>query len=308
MACGARVAILMGCYNGASHLQEQLDSIAAQTHDNWCLVASDDGSSDATADMLAAFRARHGADRVIVRRGPGRGFLANFLSLACDPGVQADYYAFADQDDLWNSDKLSRALAVLSPIRDRPALYCGRTELIDDEGRGLGYSPLFTRPPCFRNALVQSLAGGNTMVFNEQARGLLAAAGARVEVPSHDWWLYLLVTGADGFVHYDPRSAVRYRQHGGNLVGGNVGWKARLQRLRLLMQGRFSRWNAMHCNVLEAHAGLLTPENRAVFLRFRQCRQAGMFRRLIDMGRIRLYRQTLFGNLGLFAAVLLRKF
>lgn len=146
------------------------------------------------------------------------------------------------------------------------------------------------------------------MVFNEQARGLLAAAGACVEVPSHDWWLYLLVTGADGFVHYDPRSAVRYRQHGGNLVGGNVGWKARLQRLRLLMQGRFSRWNAMHCNVLEAHAGLLTPENRAVFLRFRQCRQAGMFRRLIDMGRIRLYRQTLFGNLGLFAAVLLRKF
>ena len=68
-----RVAILMGAYNGAAHLREQLDSIAAQTHPDWVLRVSDDGSSDATLAILADFAARFEPGRVEVRPGPRAG-------------------------------------------------------------------------------------------------------------------------------------------------------------------------------------------------------------------------------------------
>ena len=102
------IAILMGCRDGARFLPEQLASIAAQSHRNWRLVASDDGSTDATRGILAAFRDAQGAERVEIRDGPRRGFAANYLRLAGDPAIRADWYAFADQDDVWHPDRLAR--------------------------------------------------------------------------------------------------------------------------------------------------------------------------------------------------------
>jgi glycosyltransferase involved in cell wall biosynthesis len=300
----------MGCYNGAAHLQEQLDSIAAQTYTDWVLLASDDGAgADDTRPILERFRDRHGADRVLVRSGPGRGFLPNFLGMASAPPRPARHYAFCDQDDVWEPEKLARAVACLDGVASTvPAMYCTRTRLITEDGRDAGYSPLFKRAPCFRNALVQSIAGGNTMVFNEAARQLVAAAGPAVEVASHDWWVYLLVSGAGGRVHYDPWASVRYRQHATNLVGGNVGAKARLRRLVKLLEGRYRSWNEMHCVALARQIALLTPENREIFNLFRSSRCAGMSRRISGVLRARVFRQTSIGNVGLYASVFLNKF
>ena len=73
---------------------------------------------------------------------------------------------------------LQRALTWLATVpADVPALYCGRTELVSDDGRSYGFSPLFTRPIAFRNAIIQSLGGGNTMVFNKAAKRLLETDG-----------------------------------------------------------------------------------------------------------------------------------
>lgn len=304
------VSILMGCYNGAAHLREQLDSIAAQTHADWTLLASDDGvGADDTRAILERFRDRIGTDRVTVRDGPRKGFLPNFLGMACSPRHRARAYAFCDQDDVWEPQKLARALACLDAVpAGVPAMYCTRTRLITDDGREVGYSPLFRRAPCFRNALVQSIAGGNTMVFNEAARQLVVAAGPEVEVASHDWWVYLLVSGAGGQVHYDPWASVRYRQHAANLVGGNVGAKARLRRLVRLLEGRYSSWNEMHCVALERLTELLTPENREIFGLFRRSRRAGVSSRVAGVLKARVFRQTHIGNVGLYASVLLNKF
>ncbi|HNR51690.1 MAG TPA: NAD(P)-dependent oxidoreductase, partial [Deltaproteobacteria bacterium] len=90
---------------------------------------------------------------------------------------------------------------------------------------------------------------------------------------SHDWWVYLLVSGAGGTVFYDSWPSVRYRQHGSNLVGGNVGSKARLRRFVKLLEGRFRSWNAMHCRALQEVEFLLTPENREIF-RYEVLKQA----------------------------------
>lgn len=308
VSAGPCVAILLGCYNGAEHLEAQLESIAAQTYTNWVLLASDDGSADATRAILDRFRLCHGSERVHVRSGPQKGFLANFLAMACRPSFEAGFYAFCDQDDVWEPTRLERALGFIEPSAVVPALYCSRTRLVDDLDRVIGHSPEFRREPCFCNALVQSIAGGNTMVFNEAARQLLVAAGDQVEVASHDWWLYLLVSGAGGRVIYDAWPSVRYRQHGGNLIGGNVGWRARLTRLRRLFEGRFSRWNNMNCVALGECVELLTKENRAIFELFRRSRSDRLSARLCGIFRSRVHRQTTIGNIGMYVAVFIGKF
>ena len=95
------VAILLCTFNGARFLPMQLASFEAQDHQDWRLFVSDDGSEDSTLGLAEAFRKKHGADRVFIRKGPQKGFVANFLSLICDPAVNGDYYAFSDQDDVW---------------------------------------------------------------------------------------------------------------------------------------------------------------------------------------------------------------
>ena len=114
----AHVTILMCTKNGAAFLDNQLKSIADQTHAKWTLFVSDDGSTDATGNILKRFADSH-EQKTAVRNGPGKGVSANFLSLATDPAIDADYFAFSDQDDVWYEDKLARARAGLARRRPR---------------------------------------------------------------------------------------------------------------------------------------------------------------------------------------------
>src|SRR5690606_17695974 len=120
---------------------------------------------------------------------------------------------------------------------DGPALYCTRTRTVSEEGSTVGLSPLFAKPPGFRNALVQSIAGANTMVMNRSAWRLVREASRRTSFISHDWWCYLIVAGAGGVVRYSPVARIGYRQHAKNLVGENNSWRARMSRLSHLMKG-----------------------------------------------------------------------
>lgn len=302
------IGILLCTYHGQHYLAEQLESIAAQTYPNWKLWVSDDGSQDDTHAVLERYREKWGAERISILRGPGKGFVANFLALVCDAGVKADFYAFADQDDIWEADKLQRAVGRLRVIpKAQPSLYCSRTRLVDAGNRDIGFSPLFRKPPGFANALVQNIGGGNTMVFNHAARLLLCEAGADVSVVTHDWWTYLVVSGCGGAVIYDSYPSLRYRQHNGNLIGMNSSWMARLMRYRLLFKGQFRRWNDENIRALHRLAPRLTPQNRAVLSQFMRARNRWLVPRLVGMKRAGVYRQTVLGNIGLFAGALARK-
>jgi glycosyltransferase involved in cell wall biosynthesis len=302
-----RVAILMCTKNGAKFLAQQLKSIADQTHTNWTLFVSDDGSSDETVDIVARF-AREFSQRVVSRLGPGKGVCANFLSLATDPSIDADYFAFSDQDDIWHKNKLERAINWLATVPDQiPGMYCGRTELVTADGQSYGLSPLFTRAPAFQNALVQSLGGGNTMVFNRAAKKMLEDAG-RIEVVLHDWWLYQLVSAAGGAIHYDPQPTIKYRQHPNSLIGSNLGWRARIVRIRMTFSGRFRDWNRTNIAALErVPPHLIAPQNRSILKLFAQARTATLFKRLVYFKQSGVYRQTLLGNIGLFVAAIIKR-
>jgi glycosyltransferase involved in cell wall biosynthesis len=305
---GPHVAILLCSYNGERFIREQLDSIRAQTYGNWKVWVSDDGSCDGTLAILSEYRKAWGTDRLEVVRGPSRGFAANFLSVACRPEIQADYFSYADQDDVWEKDKLSRAIDQLEGLSEAgPALYCSRTTLVDESGEKLGLSPLFTQKPDFRNALVQNVGGGNTMVFNAQARQLLLAAGPDLGVVAHDWWTYVAVSAAGGRIVYDPQPSLLYRQHGGNLIGSNQGLSARLTRLRLLMRGQLRGWIDANVAGLKRIANSLPSAQRSIFQEFDTSRHGGIVRRLVGLKRSGVYRQTFAGNIGLIVAAFFKK-
>jgi glycosyltransferase involved in cell wall biosynthesis len=303
------VAILLCTFNGAGFLPAQLSSYTNQVLTDWRIYASDDGSSDDTRALLARFQQHLGSSRMEMRNGPSKGYVANFLSLACDPSISADYYAFSDQDDIWEPQKLSRAVDWLQSVASQiPAAYCSRTRLIDEDGQECGFSPEFRRKPDFKNALVQSIAGGNTMVFNRAAKDLLMAGGPAAHVPSHDWWLYLLITAHGGRVFYDPIPSVRYRVHAKNAIGANDGWSKRLHRLRMLVGGQFQYWNDLNIAALEPFRLRMSPESRRSFELFCDARKRRFFGRLIAFLRAGVYRQTKLGNFGLVLAICTKRF
>ena len=301
------VAILLSTYHGQHFLAEQLESFIAQTHTNWRVWASDDGSEDKTMAILQEFQKKQ-AEKLFIDHGPSTGFVANFLSLTCQQNIVADYYAYSDQDDIWEADKLERAVAWLNNVApDMPALYCSRTRLVDVNNHEIGLSPLFSKPPSFANALMQNIGGGNTMVFNNAARMLLSEAGQSVSVVSHDWWAYIVISGCGGEIYYDHYPSVRYRQHQHNIVGMNSTWSARLNRIRMLCKGRFKDWSDSNIEALEKLQHKLTPQNRDILYQFAKARNRGLISRLIGLKKSGIYRQTLLGNIGLFVAALFKK-
>lgn len=302
------VAIFLGSYNGDKYIAEQLDSFAAQHHKNWKVWASDDGSRDETPAILKSYAGKWGENRISFRTGPQQGFVVNFLALTFDQKIQADFYAYSDQDDIWEADKLERAVNWLVSVPvETPALYCTSSQLIDEDNQAFGYSVPFNKPPRFANALIQSLAGGNTMVFNNAARKLVIDAGIKSGVVSHDWWIYMLISGCGGQVYYENYPSIRYRQHTHNLVGMNPSWTAKIGRARRLFSSFYKKRNDVNIEALAQARCSLTEENQKIFDTFRTARKRSFFPRIMGVWRSGVYCQTLYGNISLTIAVLLNE-
>lgn len=301
-----RTAIVLCTFNGDDFLASQLQSLYQQTDSNFALYVSDDGSQDQSCEQAVEF-ANTKSTRFL--EGKRQGFCRNFLDTLAQTETSHQYYAFCDQDDVWYADKLERAIARLETVpKHTPALYCSRTEIIDAHGDHIGESPLFAHPPSFSNALVQNIGGGNTMVMNRAARDLVVSTVSASEIVSHDWWTYIVVTGAGGTVFYDPQPTLGYRQHTHNLVGANQNWKARARRVIALLQGRFKQWNTMNSDALARCRHVLTDDSQKALAVFNAARTSTSWRKRLFFLRISgLYRQTPLGNLGLIVAAAIGK-
>jgi glycosyltransferase involved in cell wall biosynthesis len=302
------VKILMALYNGAAWLPDQLYSLLRQTHADWSLSVGDDGSTDDGAEIIDCF-ARSNPDRdIALHKGPGRGFAPNFLNLIREAEADTPFVAFADQDDSWLPEKLERGLARLAEAGDEPALYCGRTWICSRRLHRLRQSKRFRHEPCFKNAIVQSIGGGNTMILNNAAFKLVKQSISDVEdVASHDWWAYQVVSGAGGRIIYDQEPMVLYRQHGTNVIGAGEGLGALVRRFLLVITGTFQGWNEVNLQALRNAQVELSQESRNIMHTFENARQASFFQRLSLLNKSGVYHQTQLGNLGFWFAALVRK-
>jgi len=288
-----RVAILLSVFNGEHFLREQLESLLVQTHRSWQLYWRDDGSDDRSASLLRAFGAGPGKGRVCEitepfgRLGAMRGYFT--LLVAAPPHSTI---AFSDQDDVWLPEKPERGLSALAAVPDHvPALYCARQTLVDANLTRLGLSASFVRPPGFPAALTQNIVTGCTAMLNRPAASILV----RSLPPSatlHDWWSYLVVAAAGGYILLDPEPAILYRQHAGNLVGARP---SRLRRaLRALRRGPkpFMALLRQHVASLAATPELLSPAAQESLDQIAAALAAPPWRRLSALSLAGFFRQT----------------
>lgn len=302
------VAIILCTYNGEEYIEQQLESIIAQTILNWTIFASDDGSTDATLSILEKYQKILGSNKLVILKGPKKGFAWNFLSALKYTPESFQYYAFCDQDDIWLSNKLETGVRCLRQYNANvPGIHCGRTALVDENGQRYGMSYLFERKPSFKNALMQNIAGGNTMLLNHAAKKIIAETPDDCDIISHDWWVYIVIAGCGDNIIYDPVPTLLYRQHASNVIGSNISFFSKLYRIRRFFSGDFRIWSDKNLRALQHFETKLTEENRSILTRFSKARNDKLIPRIITFADIGFYRQTLSGDIALMLGIIFKK-
>ncbi len=234
----ARVDVLLASHDGARWIEAQLASILDQRGVDVRVVVSDDASRDGTRELVERIAA---TDERVVLLPPGRfgSARANFLRLIREADVSgADAVAFSDQDDVWHLDRLERQLPELARADatsgNVTAVYPNRRVLIEKH-----------HPQRRLDFVCESAGPGSTFVLSPAAFGRVREvvdADRRVdEVAQHDWLVYAIVRAAGMRWSITSDSLLDYRQHGGNVVGANVGIHSALSRLQQLRSGDFRR-------------------------------------------------------------------
>jgi len=297
------VQVVLSAYNGELYLPALLESVLEQDHRSCRLLVRDDGSTDRTRELLSRCESLPGV-RVIY--GEHVGVVRSFFALLREVDPDVEFFALCDQDDVWKEDKLSRAVAELTPFTaaGTPALYCSDQVLVDEELRPLRVYGKVRPRPSFENALVQNIAPGCTMVFNRLAHQHIVKAFPRV-VRMHDWWIYQVIAGV-GEVVYDDHPTLLYRQQPANVVGGAATpftrWSRRLRRFLRTRNRHIITQQARE--LLRIHGASLEPRKRAMLERF-VSRKRSFGARIHYALTTELRRQTLLENLVLRLLILM---
>ena len=224
-----KTAVLLTACNGAAYLPELLDSLRAQTDPDFEVVVQDDGSTDATPDLLREAAASDDRFTFGPEQGQHLGAAGNFLSLI--RRTEADYYLLCDQDDIWEPEKIAVLKEAMLDLEKQygsgtPLLVHSDCSLIDAGGentgdsffRHQGWDPAaVTLPPL----LVQNNVTGCTLIMNRPLRDLVASHAKAKELFMHDWFI-ALTAAAFGRIAFVGRPLTRYRQHGSNVLGASA--------------------------------------------------------------------------------------
>ena len=218
------VMVVLATYNGEKYLREQLDSLLAQKGVNVSILVRDDGSKDGTTEILNEYQGEglltwYAGEHLNVQKG--------YLDLLRHAG-ETDYYAFCDQDDVWDVDKLLIAVTELDELpQDKPAMYyCGQ-RLVDENLKLISIHKIASDRSDHTNFLISNVAGC-TAVFNKKLVDAVNKANPDF-ILMHDSWLFKICLALGGSYYADSSAHINYRQHGNNVAGLNSGLKGKIK-------------------------------------------------------------------------------
>lgn len=225
------ITVLMSTYNGEKYIREQIDSILKQKNVEVRLFIRDDGSTDNTVEILKEYKYIN--DNLEWYSSSNLGCGKSFYQLVLD-APKSDYYAFADQDDVWDLDKLTIAISKINNYtKYKPSLYCSAARPVDENLNTITYKNSKNIDATLGIALTQNIAPGCSYVFNELLLKKFKKLGME-NIDIHDWALFRVVTAIDGYVYFDTEPHFSYRQHGSNVIGYQASlldhWKGRIKR------------------------------------------------------------------------------
>jgi len=223
------IAILMATFEDEYFILDQLDSIMMQTYIHFKLYVSDDSFSKKTYQIIAQYQKKY-PDKIFYQQGPKENYVNNFLSLVNQKNIQADIFLFCDQDDFWVLKKLDYIVDCFKQhTNNKPILYSSSKIIIDDDKKYIGATNHEMVSPSLENSFFENIAGGNTMAFNSTYRNILTQYNIKdIQIPSHDWWCYIVAMIHDVEVILDDRPLLFYRQHHDSLIGFRVNLFMRL--------------------------------------------------------------------------------
>ena len=302
---GGRVMVDIICavYNGARFLPDLLQSLEQQSHTAWRLWVRDDGSTDASVELVRSKAASEPRIHMMSADGASRlGPTQSFARLLERVPADAGYVMFADQDDVWLPQKIERTLGAMQEAeRAAPGLpVLVHTDLIvtDESLRAVhssfwAFAALKPEAVTLRRLAVQNCTTGAATMINRELReraGKLPAAAAM-----HDWWC-AMVAAAFGRVIAVHEPTILYRQHGANAVGARDA-RFPLHRLPVAIVSRLGnvaefrrglRQSADQAGAfLERYGAELTEDDRQFLASYAAIPQQPLVQRKLDLLRFR---------------------
>ena len=310
------IVILLSTYNGALFLEQQLDSLFAQTHASFKVFVRDDGSQDNTLEILKKY------DVKLLPTSKNLGSKNSFATLLNHAIVDsdADYFMFSDQDDVWYEDKVEKTLTKMKRMEGKhgstlPLLVHTDLEVVDAEMNTIAdsmwqFEHTLPAKNKFNQLLIQNTVTGCTTMINRPLaiKCLKIPSGAIM----HDWWIALVASqfGKIGFVH-EPM--IKYRQHGQNTIGAKEFKVNALRHILGLLISLVSQDKTylkhMQINIcqaksfLEIFADELDDRNKAMLEDFSSLDEMTFWRRRLILYRYRLLKQGAARNLALFIKI-----
>ncbi len=243
MNCKRSIDILLATYNGQAYLREQIDSILAQSNQDWQLLIRDDVSDDNTLSIIKDYVAKYSDKVKLIEDNSGHlGASLNFQRLL--ENSIAEYIMFSDQDDVWLPNKIEVTLNLMKTTEkecpNKPILVHTDSRVVDSQLKTIAKSTWrYQRTPPeagndLNKVMLQNVATGCTIMINRKAKEV--SLPIPKEAVMHDWWIVINVA-THGKIAHVPDQLVLYRQHSNNAVGAK---KAPRTNVRVFLKNLFS--------------------------------------------------------------------
>lgn len=267
-----KVVVMMSTYNGEKYLKQQIESILHQEGVEVDLVIRDDGSTDATTAIIEEYSTKF--RNITLYKGQNIGYIKSFMWLVKNVGAEKGaYYAFSDQDDIWNSQKLKAAVDMIDQKkRDIPVMYYSDLNVVDKDGKFIRKANTWEGSIDKYKISVFIGIRGCTMVYNYYLQSLLQQY-TPVKISGHDTYIALLAFWA-GQVVYDSNAYIDYRQTGENLSITGKGSFDRLKKNFLYVKKRLTVRANIHENnakeILKGYENIVDLEKLKVVAYYRE--------------------------------------
>lgn len=301
----ARIHIVLATYNAETYIREQIESLLNQTVTDFKIEVCDDGSSDRTIEIIKEYEKQD--SRVTLHCNKTNiGYIHNFMQ-----GIlrsEAPYIMLCDQDDIWNPNKIEVTLAAMKKAEEKeknvPVLVFTDAMNYDSEtGKELGRfhasSHLDIKKVDTAHLFMENKCIGCTVMVNEKIKAFLQEIPGQVRV--HDWWLALICSHFGKVVYVDEPTLL-YRQHSGNIIGG----EAYASYVRKRLGGLAAQKEALRETFRQGKAFLdlyrdkMTEAQREIAEHFAGMENAGWLRRRKDMIKYGFTKSGFVRNAGLF--------
>ena len=215
-----KVDILLATYNGEKYLREQIDSILNQSYKDFRLLISDDCSNDLTRSILEEYKNKDSRIEVFFQEN-NLGVVKNFEFLLGK--VEAKYYMFSDQDDIWKENKIEKSL---SKIEEGFDLVYSDLEVVDENLNVIyesywklkGIYDKIKKYNNFNSLYLNNFVTGCTMISRKELINKFLPLPNTSKYVLHDYWISLILS-QDGRISYIEEPLIKYRQHKNNKVG-----------------------------------------------------------------------------------------